>query len=269
MPVVVEKSKRSAFGTEEWASCTFNNILGCPHDCLYCYSKAMAIRFKRSTSESWKDPVYTHNKYSKKKIYDGRVMYPSTHDIVPDFIEEALAAISDILATGNELLIVTKPHSECIEKICSTFYGEKEKILFRFTIGSIDNETLSFWEPGAPDISERLSSVRYAYRNGFSTSISMEPVLDDSAQDLIEDIYDFISGGIWIGEANFLFQRMRQNGVLSENNRKKAIELLNLYESPYFNNLYDLYKDDEKIFWKDSLKKRFGLKQYSESGLDK
>ena len=40
------------FGTYEWAVKNFNIVSGCSHNCKYCYSKEMAIRFKRKTPDS-------------------------------------------------------------------------------------------------------------------------------------------------------------------------------------------------------------------------
>ena len=49
--------KKTAFGTREWASANINISNGCYNDCKYCYSKSMAIRFKRKTPENWTEEV--------------------------------------------------------------------------------------------------------------------------------------------------------------------------------------------------------------------
>jgi DNA repair photolyase len=33
------------YGTREWASTNVNFITGCSNNCLYCYARAMAIKF--------------------------------------------------------------------------------------------------------------------------------------------------------------------------------------------------------------------------------
>lgn len=265
---IVCSNKKKVFGTKEWASCTFNNILGCSHDCLYCYSKAMAVRFKRSTPDTWKDAKLTEKKYTKKKIYDGKIMYPSTHDITPELLDASVEAIGSILYSGNSILIVSKPHLECIQEICEVFSSHKDRIMFRFTIGSAHSDTLSFWEPGAPAYEERYAALEYAYSNGFTTSVSIEPILDNSIEQLVQQIRKSVSTSIWLGEANFLFQRFRQNGITSERQLSKAKELLALYESGYLEYLFNIYRRDPKIYWKESLKKRFGLAENLKEGLD-
>ena len=42
---------KPAHGTGEWAAGNVNIQNGCEHNCLYCYAKAMAIRFRRNTPE--------------------------------------------------------------------------------------------------------------------------------------------------------------------------------------------------------------------------
>jgi DNA repair photolyase len=50
--------KQSNHGTKEWADKTVNCCTGCSHDCLYCYAKGMAVRFKQvlpgQNMELWK-----------------------------------------------------------------------------------------------------------------------------------------------------------------------------------------------------------------------
>src|ERR1039457_3088349 len=138
-------------GTREWAESNINFITGCSHNCKYCYSKEMSIRFKRTTPESWTNEMVRQKALSKtyRKI-KGRIMFPSSHDITPTYINDALTILRKLLEIDNKVLIVTKPHLDCIKAICSTFDVRKSQILFRFTIGSANTQTLKFWEPNAP-----------------------------------------------------------------------------------------------------------------------
>lgn len=76
---------------------------------------------------------------------------------------------------GNEILFVSKPHLEYILAIYYEFEDYKNNILFRFTIGSVNDETLHFWEPGAASFDERIASLKFAYDTGYQTSISCSP----------------------------------------------------------------------------------------------
>ena len=125
-------------------------------------------------------------------------MFPSTHDITPSNLSYAIQHLHNILSAGNEVLIVTKPHLEVIERLCKEFADYKDKILFRFTIGSKNSEILKFWEPNATSYEERKASLIYAFENGFQTSLSCEPMLDDNVEGIVNDLQDYISETIWI-----------------------------------------------------------------------
>ena len=191
------------FGTKEWAPYNFNFMNGCSNDCVYCYAKDMAIRFKRKNANSWKEeePVSLQNKSFTKR--DGLIMIPSSHDITPHNIDTAVFIISKLLDSGNELLIVTKPHFLCVKRLVDTFLKTKNLIRFRFTIGSSDNEVLKLWEPGAPDFEERIKSLEYAFKYGFSTSISCEPLLDENFDELYRKVEEYVNGSIWVGENEY------------------------------------------------------------------
>ena len=59
------KKDKQVFGTTEWATKNANFISGCIHNCKYCYSKEMAIRFKRKTSGNWAVEEINHNNLKK------------------------------------------------------------------------------------------------------------------------------------------------------------------------------------------------------------
>lgn len=259
----------TAFGTREWASQNINLSNGCYNNCKYCYSKSMAIRFKRKTSENWTEEVLvdtTDRKFFRK--YKGKIMFPSSHDITPATLEASVQVLKGLLNAGNDLLIVTKPNLECVKSLCNELAGYKDKILFRLTIGSTDNQTLSYWEPNAPSFQERLESLLFAYKEGFKTSISCEPFLDKTVEQLVEKTRPYITDSIWIGKANKLKSMLSLNGYRDENSIKIADELEKINKSDYKKHLYELYKDDKIIKWKDSLKKDFDIALQVEPGLD-
>lgn len=65
-----------------------------------------------------------------------------------------------------------------IKEIDRRYRKLKSQMQLRFTIASVNDETLAFWEPKAPRFGERLESLRYAFRRGYRTSVSVEPFLD-------------------------------------------------------------------------------------------
>ena len=195
-------------------------------------------------------------------------MYPSSHDIHPEHLAENIIFLKNLLKSGNKVLIVTKPHIKCIKRICNEFTNYKNNILFRFTIGSSNSQTLKFWEPGAPDFKERLESVKYAYNANFQTSISCEPMLDNNIEDLIEIILPFVTDAIWLGKVNFLLRRLKMNGINDFETIKKAIELIEWQKDENILILYKKYKHNPKIKWKESIKKIVGIELPLVNGLD-
>ncbi|MHB9143253.1 MAG: radical SAM family protein [Paludibacter sp.] len=263
------KGEKQVFGTYEWAVSNANFINGCFHNCKYCYSKEMAIRFKRKTALNWElEEVNTTQLNKRFKKVDGPIMFPSSHDITPLNLSSTVIFLNKLLIAGNDVLIVTKPHLEVIEKICTTFSNYRNKILFRFTIGSIDSKTLRFWEPNAPDYEERKKCLVYAFDNGFSTSISCEPMLDDKADELVLDLQDYVTDSIWIGKVNFLIRRLKMNGLTDAKTIKKANELIAMQSDSKIKKLYKKLSDNSKVKWKESIKKVVQLEISTVKGLD-
>ena len=110
---------RPPTGTQEWAASNVNIQDGCEHDCLYCYAKTMAIRFKRATPASWKRPQFRQHDLDRGFTRrSGRIMFPTAHDITDQNIDECLAVLDRMLAAGNDLLIVSKPRLSCAKRLC-------------------------------------------------------------------------------------------------------------------------------------------------------
>ena len=98
-------------GTKEWAEVNKNFVIGCKHACRYCYARAMAERFKRVKDvEEWKKTHINSKKlFEKPRKVKGRIMFPTTHDILPEYLFQTVEYLNDWLAVGNEILIVSKP----------------------------------------------------------------------------------------------------------------------------------------------------------------
>ena len=256
-------------GTKEWAAKNINIVSGCSNNCKYCYAREMAIRFKRKTSDSWK------NEENLKSVdgmrighVDGKIMFPSSHDITPSNIDLSIATIRMALDKNNSLLIVSKPHIDCIKRICNEFHDFKKQILFRFSIGSANNETLRFWESDAPLYEERIESLKYAFNKGFETSISCEPMLDNQISVVIEEVLPYVTDSIWVGKMNKMLGRLKINGFTDKETRAKATQLLEWQQDSEILKIYNRYKDHPKIKWKESIKKVVGIDISDVKGLD-
>jgi DNA repair photolyase len=264
------KEGKQVFGTYEWAVKNANFINGCKHDCKYCYSKEMAIRFKRKTPLNWQDEEVNFPQLEKKiKKVEGYIMFPSSHDITPENLTYSIQFLDKLLKAENKVLIVSKPHLNIIETICKTFSIYKSKILFRFSIGSLNSTTLKFWEPNAPNYEERKLSLIHAFNNGFNTSISCEPMLDNHIEELVDELSPYVTDSIWLGKMNFLLRRLKMNGINDNSTLAKAHELIESQSDSNIIKLYHRLSSNRKIKWKESIKKVVNIEITTIKGLDK
>jgi len=191
-------------GFREWVPWSYNIAWGCFHNCLYCVQRRCGVRHGDIPSpEAWPDERLK-NVMPEVRKFEGGVMFPSAHDITPQLLPAAIAALKALLAMGNDVLIVSKPHLECIKAICEALKGFEKQILFRFTIGTLDAKIAKIWEPGAPAPKERIACLKYAKSHGFRTSVSMEPMLlgTEDAIKTFHKLLPLVTETIWIGKMN-------------------------------------------------------------------
>jgi len=262
------KSEIRPTGTREWAEESYNIGQGCQHGCLYCYARCNALRFKLiSKSGEWEKEHIIQKKVDKKwSKCNGTIMYPTAHDITPYYLKDSIIVLKKMLEAGNKVLIVSKPHLECIKVMCEELSQYKQNILFRFTIGSGCNQDLKFWEPNAPSFEERRESLKHAFSSGFQTSVSSEPMLAgiEDAMYLYGVLREYITDCIWFGKMNKIDQRIEHNDITNP-----WIERIKYYQdNDNIRVLYDFLKDDPKVKWKDSIKQVVGIVMPDKIGMD-
>jgi len=256
------------FGTKEWAGKNVNCVTGCRHNCRYCYARSMAVyRFKRVAPHHWPRMIVREKEVRKRRRnYGTQIMFPTAHDITPEVLDPCLEVLDKLLEVGNRVLIVSKPHMECIRAICERFTQYKDKILFRFTITSFNDSLLSYWEPGAPGHIERLACLRHAHRNDFQTSVAIEPMLDSFEVPFMVQLMErLVTNAIWIGKMNQVRSRVRIETPIDE----CAVKLIERNQSDWMIHfLYEQLRQHPMVKWKESIKKVVGLELPSEAGLD-
>lgn len=258
--------KAGSSGTMEWAARTVNCVTGCAHNCRYCYARGMAALYGRVKPEEWKNQKVRWKDVRKAyRLFNGTVMFPSSHDITPATLLPCMIVLDKLLKAGNRVLVVSKPHLECIEAICRAFGVYRAQILFRFTMGTMDNGILSYWEPNAPSYEERRDALRSAFERGYETSVSVEPMLDSvHIENLVNDLMPYATNAIWIGTMN------HQRDIQVEDEICKAA-LQKVREGQSRDRIlaiYETLKGNAKIKWKSHIKKIVGIPQAEEPGLD-
>lgn len=161
---------------------------------------------------------------------------------------------------GNDVLVVSKPHLICVQRLCNEFDAFKSRILFRFSIGSLDESLAAFWEPGAPMIRERVECLKHAHAAGFATSVSMEPMLagTDDAMATFTALEPFVTEKIWLGKMNKVGQRVdqRESAV-----RRQCIQLGKLQCDHEILRLVTVLMGHPKVEWKESITQVIALQQ--------
>ncbi|MBP7526762.1 MAG: radical SAM protein [Syntrophorhabdaceae bacterium] len=249
-------------GTREWAEHSKNIFIGCSHNCRYCYARADALRYKRILKpEHWTAMELNRRAFTARPVkLPGRIMFPTTHDIMPAHIALTIDYLRGWLTAGNHVLLVTKPHYAVISRLCEDLVNFRSQITFRFTIGSLDDEILSFWEPGAPARWERLAALEYAQVAGFRTSVSCEPYLDRNVRMTVKAVEPFVTDTIWIGMMNKINSRVDFSAWSSRDYTfLNGLERYRDGQPTFVRRLYEDLKDNPKIRWKDSVRRILGL----------
>jgi len=245
---------RSGSGTKEWAEVTENIQRGCANNCLYCYAAANAARFHLCSREDWPNEVLTKRALiTSYPAREGVVMFPSSHDITAFNVGAYLRVARLILEKGNQLLIVTKPRRAIVSNLMDILAPWREQILFRFTIGALDDRLISLWEPGAPSSLDRLDSLSDAEDRGFARSVSIEPMLAgyDETMRVVENVLAMNPETIWIGKMNKMSLRV----VDQSDEVRAAVALLREQQSaPEIMRLHAAIHLVPSIRWKDSIK---------------
>jgi hypothetical protein len=214
----------------------------------------LVVRHKLIAAEDWPQMVVSRqaveSRYGRRQ---GTIMMPTSHDITPEILEPFCTVLEKVLRAGNRVLLVSKPHRECIERICGQFADFKEQILFRFTIGTMSKVKARYWEPWAPEPRERLDCLYHAFTKGFSTSVSCEPFLDRWTKAVYTCCEEWITDTFWIGRLRHWGSRVRLDGVDAGHRQMFVEPLKALLTDEYALELYEQMKDLPKVRWKDSI----------------
>ena len=260
--------KKRISGTREWAVANIDCCTGCSHGCRYCYARYKAVVKEQKVDKADWRSVLIRNEDVEKNYgrYPGQVMFPTTHDIVEENLGACMTVLENLLAAGNQVLIVSKPTLSCIAQICERFDECKDNILFRFTITARDRELLEYWEPGAPDYKQRKQSLTYAHQEGFATSVSVEPMLDTAdAVDMVYDLLPFVSHSIWLGKLNKIRKRVE---ITDDRDRIQVEKIIEGQTDERIISIYQHLKEEPLVRWKESIKEVVGLPLAKQPGMD-
>ncbi len=246
--------KKERDNVQDWADKGINISKGCSNNCRYCYAREESVRRHGNVYENW-----VNEQLNQKIIKKGwrktskRLMFPTTHDITPGTYDACESALKKLLGAGNQVLVVSKPRFDLIEKLCDALEPYKARMMFRFTISARNNEILSFWEPNAPSYEDRVDALIIAHAKGFRTSVSIEPMLDPAdIKGLVEDLRGFTTDSMWIGPVKMIRKRTR----IDSEEIEREVQKIETGQTPEkLMEVYNLYKNDPLIKWKGHFRK--------------
>lgn len=239
----------------QWTNGPIYNILdvgsNCYNNCKYCYMKRIKSKFFGTDIENL-DMVVDQKKVDKSwkkadKKTEKIIMFPSSHDIFSEYLNEYVTTAKKMLVAGHTLLIVTKPRHECIKKMIKEFDKYKSSILFRLTITTTEEKTAKYYEPNAPSIKERINCLKLLSENGYRTSVSIEPFLSNPKK-IVDIVEEYVSDDIWIG----CMSGLNINNEIDDEHKK---ELEKLYGKKSLSDIMTTLQDNKKVFWKTSVMK--------------
>ncbi len=258
-PETPSRSKKT--GTRQWSEHSLNSHTGCSNGCRYCYARYRAVcRFKQISAADWpkmrpRRKVIDGNFHKK----DGVIMYPTTHDITPATLDDCMTVLGKVLAAGNKVLVVSKPRWECVDRMCRELAAWRDKLEFRFSIGSLNDWVLRAWEPSAPGYDERVQCLELAARLLFRTSVSAEPFLDDDVEGLYRVLSPYITEGFWVGKLNKLDPRVDTAAMATFRDGRVCLEIVRRTQTnEAIRALYERMKGLPKVRWKESIEEVVG-----------
>jgi DNA repair photolyase len=256
-------------GTREWSTHSANCCLGCRHACLYCYARLAALRWKKITDpEDWKNErADALTACARQSHHHGVVMFPTAHDITAGNGGACMATLSNLVAAGNNVLVVSKAavHVPLMMDAARRLHGAGTLEL-RVSLTCLDVEVAAFWEPGAPTPGDRLDAIRLAAKCGICTSIAAEPLLEPDRAALIVKIASDAgaAGEIWIGAANHI--RERTAWCRGKPGLAARLARLEAQQTPdAMRRVYDTLHTNPQVRWKDSYQKALGIDAFGNS----
>jgi hypothetical protein len=109
------------------------------------------------------------------------------------------------------------------------------------------------WEPGAPALAERLECLKYAFDQGYKTSVSAEPMHGgrDDAEKLYYTVEPYVTEDIWFGKMKYI------SGMKNDPDPEIAAQTVAVQENQTKDEILELVgklRGLPKVEWKDSIK---------------
>ena len=225
-------SKGKMFKSVGW---TWNPIVGCTHDCLYCWAKALSDKWKKPF-----EPAFREGYLKDKMPNDGSwIFVGSMGDAfckgVPEEWQWKLLDFIKKDKSNNKFLLQTKDPSCFFE---ASVFHKLEQLKNKVILGTTLETTYDVSEfSKAPPPYERAHSLIIMKREEFNTFLSLEPLAEFDIETMKRWIVKIDPEAIEIGLENY-------TSFTTKPSDEKIIELVHWIDSNGFN-----YVLKENLSW--------------------
>ena len=182
----------------EYAPLALNIYTGCSFGCKYCYAPASMRRsYERYTTE-----IEPRKDILSKVAYDCKQLAGSSEMVQLSFIGDPYQPMDENLMFTREIIKLIGEHGIPFSiltkagKAARRDFDLLKKYDGMFGVSAVwwhDHFGREFWEPGASRIPHRVFSLNLAKKEGITTWVSMEPVIDPrEALKLIDMIHPWV-----------------------------------------------------------------------------
>jgi DNA repair photolyase len=193
----------------EYAELALNPYKGCTHRCVYCYNAkrmgANGVFFKSAQPRDFIVDKVEHDCMVLFKMYGD--LCPEIHLTFlgdcyqPAEIDLNITRSIIMLLIAYELPFTILTKSPYILRDIDLL-GPYKKFRAGFSFTTVNQADASAWEPGLPDVSSRISTLRQFANFGKPTWISLEPVMKiESTIEVIKEL-KALPDFYWIGALN-------------------------------------------------------------------
>ena len=186
----------------EYAShgCSINHVVGCSHNCKYCFAKNDSKFYGTiSSDEEWGQPKLVPNCLELlareiPKLKPGTTVHLSFMTDPFMFgqnhvIDLSLRILTMLNAANIKCTVLTKGILP-VEALATLSYKNE----YGITVTSMDQNYCDYMEPGAAPVYARIASLRALHDRGFYTWVSIEPFpFPGMGPDTLDEILNAVS----------------------------------------------------------------------------
>ncbi len=154
----------------------------------------------------------------------------------------------------SEMLLVLKPSLQIMMSICEKLEVYKGRLIFVIHLNSVNTPIIKLVDPYSPYSVDRLSALKFAFENGFRTTIEAIPIYDNAIFELIEKVKEFVTDFIHVDKMSdkyinkFPIYNIQQM-LMSVNEFYKSSDVLA--------EIRDKYGDDKQVLLGDNFEESF------------